>query len=510
MSTLIDHLARWKPFTAIVVGDFMLDQLVFGDAERLSADAPVPVLRVRRREHRPGGAANVCLNLAALKGTVHALGVAGDDEAGRLLRRSLADAGVDADALHPDPSRPTTLKQSLVGLAQHRHPQKMFRVDEESTEPIWAPIVEAILGDLDRLLPEADVVCIEDYAKGVCCPPVCRGVIERCRAAGVPVLVDPAQIDDYARYRGASAITPNRSEAELAVGARAARSPSPADLARSLLGDLDLEAVVVTLDRDGALLLEGGGEPIDVPTVVREVYDVTGAGDVVVAALAAARANALTWPDAVRLANAAAGLEVEVFGVEPIPLQRLHHAVLVAQGALDGKVRTLEQLAVEVDLRRAQGQRIVFTNGCFDVLHAGHVWLLDRARDEGDFLIVATNTDETIRRYKGPNRPVNTAEARVRVLAGLASVDAVLVFEQDTPAQVIQRLRPDVLVKGDEYSLDQIPGAAFVQSSGGRVVRIPMMGGQSTSKTLDRLGDPRAGVRRDAAIADTFVRDRAD
>lgn len=509
MDSLLEHIAHWKPFTAVVVGDFMLDQLLYGDAERLSADAPVPILHVSSREDRPGGAANVCLDLTALKARVIALGVTGDDDAARSLRRALDAQGVDASGLVADHARPTTVKQNLIGKAQARHPQKMFRVDFESCEPLAGSVVAELLSRFERLLPGVDVVCIEDYDKGVCTPELCRGVIDAARRAGKPVFVDPARLADYAKYRGASAITPNRTEAEVATALRTHGEASPEhnrELAEKLLRSCDLDAVVLTLDRHGALLQERGGQPVAVPTIARQVYDVTGAGDMFLAGLAAARANAIGWEDAVRFANAAAGLEVEVFGVEPIPLERIHLSLLSIARAGGGKRRSMRELLVEIAEVKRRGGRVVFTNGCFDVLHAGHVWLLDQAKKEGDFLVVAINTDEKIRQFKGQNRPVNRVDDRAVVLSGLASVDAVVVFEEDTPSECITQIRPDVLVKGGEYSPDQIPGASFVQSYGGRLVRVEMLDGRSSTQVLTRLGDPRAAivppVDRDRFIAD--------
>jgi D-beta-D-heptose 7-phosphate kinase / D-beta-D-heptose 1-phosphate adenosyltransferase len=511
MSSLLETLATWKPFTALVVGDFMLDQMIYGDAERLSADAPVPVMLVRRTENRPGGSANVCLDLAALRGRVIAFGVVGSDPHGTLLRDELEKQGIDTSGLVQDSARPTTVKQNLIGLAQARHPQKMFRLDHESRDPIPEHVMRELLSRFAAALPEADVVCIEDYAKGVCTPELCQGIIKAAKAAGKPVFVDPARLRDYSRYAGASAITPNRTEAETAAGMPTCTENSlshNSGLARVLRDQLDLDACVLTLDRHGALLLTRDGHAVSVPTVARQVYDVTGAGDMFLAALAAARANGSSWLDAVQMANAAAGLEVEVFGVQPIPLEKIHHQVLVQQTGERGKFRTREQLLLEVAARRKEGKRIVLTNGCFDVLHAGHVWLLDQAKAQGDFLIVATNTDEKVREFKGPNRPVNTLDDRVRVLGGLSSVDAVVVFEEDTPAQLIEQVVPDVLAKGDEYADDRIPGAAFVKARGGAVVRIPMMPGKSTTATLTKAGDPRASTSKPADVQDRFTKDR--
>jgi len=498
MEALLAQLARWRPFSTLVVGDFMLDQQVYGDAERLSSDAPVPILHVRKTESQPGGCANVCMDLAALGGRVEAFGVIGDDAPGQLLRESLDGHGVDAGNLVRDRSRPTTLKQNLVGLAQARHPQKMFRVDYESREELSAAVTRGVMEAFDAALSRAekpDAVCIEDYNKGVCTLDLCQHIISRCRSVGVPVFVDPARGVDYRKYRGATAITPNRTEAEIATGIRCDDDGSPehnAALARRLLTELDLDAVVLTLDRHGALLMEAegpgkAGAPIAIPTIARQVYDVTGAGDMFLAGLAAARANGIDWDGAVRFANAAAGLEVEVFGVQPIPFERIHHSLLMQYSHVDGKLRSLEQARIEAAARRKQGQKVVFTNGCFDVLHSGHVSLLEKAAAEGDFLIVGLNDDASVCRLKGPTRPVNNQEDRARVLGALQSVGAVVLFAEDTPLELIRALKPDVLVKGADYSKDRVVGADVVEAAGGRVALIPLVEGRSTTGTIARL-----------------------
>ncbi|QOI99487.1 MAG: D-glycero-beta-D-manno-heptose 1-phosphate adenylyltransferase [Phycisphaeraceae bacterium] len=494
MDRLLDSLAGWKPFSALVVGDFMLDQLVYGNAERLSADAPVPVLHVVRCEDRPGGSANVCLDLAALKGNVEAAGVTGDDPHGAILRQALSAEGVGVGMLMSDRSRPTTTKQNLIGLAQTRHPQKMFRVDYESKASLDPAVTGRLLDAVRAAVSGVDVVCIEDYNKGVCGEAVCQGVIRAARKAGKPVFVDPARIADYSKYRGATAITPNRNEAEHATGLRTlddesgGPGESAARVAHALVTALDLEAVVLTLDRHGALLLERDGSPVAVPTVAREVYDVTGAGDMFLAALAAGRANDLPWFESVRLANAAAGLEVEVFGVQPIPLERVHQFLLDQAGRLAGKVRPLAALMPEVEARRRLGQRVVFTNGCFDILHTGHVTLLERAKALGDYLVVGLNTDASVSRLKGPSRPVNAQDDRARVLSSLAAVDAVTFFDEDTPLRLIETIRPAVLAKGSDYTKDRVVGADLVESWGGRVELIDLVPGKSTSATIRRAG----------------------
>ena len=471
----------------LVIGDLMLDELLYGNADRLSNDAPVPVLHVKRSEHRPGGAANVCLNLVAMGASVSVLGVTGKDDDAAKLRSALKSEGVEIEGLIEDESRPTTVKRSLIGLAQHRHPQIMFRVDFESCEPMSALVAEQLLAVFDRQLAAADVVCIEDYNKGVCTEAICQEIISRARAAGKPVLVDPASVTDYTKYRGATCITPNRTEAEKATGLAAGSEEQNNTIARKLLVELDLETIVVTLDRQGALLLERGSEPIIVPTVARQVYDVTGAGDMVLAGLAAGVGCGLDWPNTVAFANVAAGLEVEVFGVEPIPLARIRHEVLKQAGRLQGKLRTSEQARLEADMVRKTGGKVVFTNGCFDIIHAGHISMLERSAAHGAMLVVGLNDDDSIRRLKGDDRPVNELDDRARVLGALACVDAVVPFGEDTPIRLIEEIRPDVLVKGADYTREQVVGYEIVESYGGRVELIDLVEGKSTTGTIERM-----------------------
>ncbi len=489
-STLIQHLATYEPFRALVIGDFMLDQLVYGAAERLSPDAPVPVLHASRFEDSAGGAANVARCLRELKADVKCFGVVGADHEAESLRRALRQAGCIIDALLEDPSRPTTVKRSLIGLAQHRHPQKMFRLDLETRDPLSDELSQKLLDLVTAQLPWADVVCLEDYDKGVCSPALCQRLIERCRALGKPILVDPAAIPDYSKYRGATAITPNRSEAELATGLDTPLEASQihnAGLARKLLTELQLDAVVLTLDRHGALLEERGGGPILVPTVNRQVYDVTGAGDMVLAALAGARSNGFGWLDAVRFANAAAGLEVEVFGAQAIPFVKVQREVLAQSQRLTGKVRSRQELLVELAVHRAAGHSVVFTNGCFDVVHAGHVAYLAEARQFGDILVVAVNADEEVTRQKGEGRPVFAARDRAEVLAAFEFIDYVTIFDEPTPCELLEQIKPDVLVKGGDYAPQEVLGREIVESYGGTVRVLGYRPGFSSTEVIRKF-----------------------
>ena len=455
-------MADFAPFKAVLVGDFMLDQQIRGAAERMSPEAPVPVLTAR--SHRditsmPGGASNVAACLSALGANVHLVGVCGADVEGEELRTRLAESGCDVEGLIQDPTRPTTVKRSQVGLAQHRHPQKMFRLDFESREPLAEAVEAQVLAAFESVLEGASVVCIEDYDKGVCTPAVCRSVIEMARSRGVPVLVDPAGREDSVRYAGASIVTPNRTEAELVT-----RLEPPLEggiehgytLAGAYLECCPVDAVVVTLDRDGAILQERNDSPLHLPTRARSVYDVTGAGDMVLAALAAAVANDLSLGDAVRLSNVAAGLEVETFGVRPIPMPELRHALLVESGCVPGAVRTLDELLLEIEVHRANGRSIILTNGCFDVLHAGHVAYLREAKQAGDVLVVGVNTDRQVASLKGPGRPIFNEHERLEMLGELRCVDSLVLFDELTAHDLIRAVAPDVYVKGGDYEPRQI------------------------------------------------------
>lgn len=490
MPSLLEQLARYDTFTAMVIGDYMLDESIYGAAERLSPDAPVPVLHATRQEDRPGGAANVSLCIGALKGSVFCVGVTGDDPEGQRLREHLMEAGCNTSGFVIDPTRPTTVKRSLIGLAQHRHPQKMFRMDLESRQPLSSGVRSELLEVIDNHLREVDVVCLEDYNKGVCSDELCRQVIAMCRAAGKPVLVDPAAIEDFEKYRGATAITPNRSEAELATGLDTPVDSDPAhnaQLSCRLLEKFDLEVVVLTLDRHGALLHERGGDPMQLPTNSRAVYDVSGAGDMVLAALAGAVANGFDWPEAVRFANAAAGLEVEVFGVQMIPFAAVQREIMAQQRQLAGKVRTIEELSVELAVHREAGHRIVLTNGCFDVLHVGHMLYLREAATLGDVLVVGVNSDAQVRKLKGEGRPVYAQHERLELLSELESITYLVVFEEPTAQQLIGHVMPDLYVKGGDYEPEQIVEHPLLQELGIEVRVLAHQPGLSSTEVIDRF-----------------------
>ncbi|MGC8553175.1 MAG: D-glycero-beta-D-manno-heptose 1-phosphate adenylyltransferase [Phycisphaerae bacterium] len=471
----------------LVVGDLILDQYVYGDAERLSPEAPVPVVRERRRERQAGGAGNVAAFLTALGARCSLAGVVGQDDAGRAVVGILAQAGVNTELIMTAADRPTCTKTRFVGLAQHRHPQQMLRLDLEETEPIAAAARNELLSKIADSLPQVQALCIEDYNKGLLTDDLCQEIISMARKAGVAVLVDPASIRNYSRYRGATAITPNRTEAEAATGLRMNDvMVEAAALGKMLMGQLQLEACVLTLDRHGMYLLEKDKPGRMHTTRARNVYDVTGAGDMVLAMLALACACKASWSMAVDLGNIAGGLEVERFGCVPLSRGEILAELRRAQGSTAAKAAEVSWLAATLSEQRRQGRKIVFTNGVFDILHAGHVQYLQFARSQGDLLVVGVNSDDSVRRLKGSKRPINSLQDRLAVLAALQAVDYVVAFEDDTPQQLVEALQPDVLVKGADYENKPIAGADVVKQRGGQVVLAPLLAGRSTTAVVER------------------------
>jgi D-beta-D-heptose 7-phosphate kinase/D-beta-D-heptose 1-phosphate adenosyltransferase len=477
----------------LVVGDVMLDRYVWGDAERISQEAPVILLHAETREERLGGASSVATLLRALGARVDLAGVVGGDTDGGRIRHHLLEQGIDDEAVLVDPDRPSTVKERYIGRAQHRHPQQMIRVDYEVRQPLSAACESLLTQAVLRQLRRADVVLLSDYDKGVCTPGLLAAVIVAARAAGVRILADPIRGSDYRKYHGCSAITPNRLEAGLATNRILTSAELALASAAELRERLDLEAAIVTLDREGMALVHSDGRAQVFPTRPRQVYDITGAGDMVMAVLGMALAAGADYDPAIRLANVAGGLEVEKIGVAPVSRQEILHDLLRAEGLHEGrsgqrKLRDRPALVQEVRARRALGHRTAFTNGCFDVLHAGHVQYLQEARAQADLLVVGLNSDSGVRMLKGPMRPVHDAAARALVLGALEMVDYVTVFDEPTPLELIRALRPDVLVKGADYRRDEVVGADLVESYGGRVHLAALREGLSTTRLLQRLG----------------------
>ncbi len=488
-ATLLALVERFAHPRIMLIGDMMVDEYIYGNAERLSPEAPVPVVQESYRERRAGGAGNVAADLATLGAQVLCVSIRGSDPAGELLVSLLQKSGADPSGVLIVPDRPTTSKVRLVGLAQHRHPQQMLRLDHEDTRPIGPDQESRLLDYVRANLPSCDLLCLEDYNKGLLTKTLCQQVISIARGLKKPILVDPAAVSDYSRYKGVTTITPNRTEAEKATGLLLQDAPDAApQLAAALLDQLDLEACVLTLDRHGMYLLERNKPGQLHTTRARTVYDVTGAGDMVLACMAMARACGASWADAVDLANIAGGLEVEKFGCVPIKKEEILHELLSLESDAHGKTPPLAALLVELERHRKAGRKIVFTNGCFDILHAGHVAYLQFARRQGDLLVLGLNTDESVRRQgKSADRPINPLADRMAVLAALAAVDYIVPFDEDTPAKLIEAVQPDVLVKGEDYAGKEVVGRETVEGRGGKVVLAPYLQGRSTTGIIERM-----------------------
>ena len=472
----------------LVVGDLLLDRYVFGAAERISPEAPIPILLATGQEDRLGGAASVAAMLIRLEADAILAGVVGDDESGRILRQCLDELGLGDEHVRTDPSRPTTLKQRYVARAQDRHPQQILRVDVEARAPLAARVGEELLEGLESCWARCDIVLVSDYGKGVCTPGLLRHVFERAGRHGKRVIVDPARGGDYSRYSGCCCLTPNRRETGLATGRSVENACQALDAGEQLRRQLDLEAVVVTLDHEGMVLCHHDGRSQVFPTRERQVYDVTGAGDMVLSVIGLTLAAGGDYPEAITLANAAAGLEVERLGVVTVSRAELAAELGALPLPSPRKQLSIAELVAELDRRRQRGQRVVFTNGCFDILHAGHVHCLQQARAFGDFLVVGLNSDASVCRLKGQGRPLHRSAERASVLAALACVDAITVFDEDTPLRLIEAVRPDLLVKGGDYRPEQVIGREFVESTGGRLVLIPLVEGLSSTRLGPHVG----------------------
>ena len=471
----------------LVVGDLILDRYTWGDAERISQEAPVIVLRAGRRETRLGGAANVANMLAGLEARVAACGVVGDDSAGAELRRLLVGTGTDCELVLDDARRNTSVKERFVGLAGNRHPSQILRVDHECCDPLCehleAQLIEHLLAQVSRY----DAVLISDYGKGVCTPRLLKAVIEAARRAHVLVMIDPSRGCPLEHYRGATVIKPNRLEAEMATGQRIGQPADALAAGRRLCQDLAAEMALITLDRDGMMLVGSDGNGELFATQARNVYDIAGAGDMVMAVVGLCLAAGTSAADAVRLGNIAAGLEVERSGVAVVYRDEIRAELLSGRGRPARKIVTLDEAARLAADHRRRGERVVFTNGCFDLLHVGHVTYLAEAAALGNCLFVGVNSDESVRRLKGAGRPVIGESDRAALLAALACVNNVVVFDEDTPHDLLEAIRPDVLVKGGTYTTESVVGHEVVEAYGGTVCVTGVVDGISTTNILASL-----------------------
>jgi len=472
----------------LCVGDVMLDRFVQCDMERISPEAPVPILRLRGTREMLGGAGNVASNVAALGGTAVLAGLVGADAAGDAVRRLLSGVPRLVSAAVDTPARPTTCKTRFIAANQ-----QVVRADEESLAPVTASEEAALLDAVRAWIGRVGAVVLADYGKGALTPGLMAQVAGLARGAGVPVFVDPKS-PDFTHYRGATCITPNLKELAAASGMAVDTTEAVVEAARRVRAQADAEAILVTRSEKGMTLVEASGAVQSVPARARAVFDVSGAGDTVIAAMALCAAAGRTLTQAMHIANAAASVVVSKPGTATATVQEVLRELDAGDHEEDAPppdgVRPLQEIEALVARWKAQGLQVGFTNGCFDILHPGHVSLLAQARAGCDRLVVALNTDASVQRLKGPSRPVNPLDGRARVLAALRYVDAVVAFDEATPIELIRTLLPDVLVKGADYTLDQVVGADVVHAAGGRVLLASLVPGESTTGIVARMRQP--------------------
>lgn len=469
----------------LVFGDVILDRYLWGNVNRISPEAPIPLLRVVRQEDRLGGAGSVATMLAALECAPVLATTVGDDAEGAQVQEMLGRAGIEA-AVTVAAGRPTTVKQRYLGLAQTRHPQQMIRVDREDDSPLSAADHEALIAAAAARLPGCQVAIISDYNKGVCAGDAAPRLIAAALRHGVRVIADPVPGADYRKYAGCACITPNRLEAGLALGTTIGSAAEGLAAARRLL-DFGVEAAIVTLDREGMAFAARNGAEGLFPVRQRQVYDITGAGDMAISVIGFGLAAGLDYPRILELANLAGGLEVERLGVAPLSRDELLAELAAGARPTQEKIVTLAELQRHLTRRRQAGQRIVMTNGCFDLLHPGHVQSLAEARRLGDCLVVGLNSDVSVRALKGPSRPVVDQQGRAEMLAALAAVDYVVLFDETSVAPLVAQVRPEVLAKAAQYRADEVVGHEIVTGYGGQVALLPMRGDYSTTALVKKI-----------------------
>jgi D-beta-D-heptose 7-phosphate kinase/D-beta-D-heptose 1-phosphate adenosyltransferase len=473
----------WGGVRVLVIGDVMLDQYVWGEVDRISPEAPVPVVRATLRDEKPGGAANVAMNLAGLGASVTVIGFAGGDREQTALEALLRERRVEP-ILVPVHRVPTTSKLRI--LCGH---QQMMRLDSEAKTGFAGDDYQELLTRALSALGASAAVVLSDYAKGTLTEEVCQSVIQEARRRRIPVLVDPKS-RNFAQYRGATAVCPNRKELAAATGESGQDLVQLLNAGQELLRPYDLQFMAVTLGEKGIAVLQPGSQ-LHAPAVVRQVFDVSGAGDTVIAVLALAMACRVPLTSAAQLANVAAAIVVSQVGTVAIKKDELLAALSEQLPIkMEDKVLHLDQLVSRVATWRSSSQRIVFTNGCFDLVHIGHIRLLEEARRRGDRLIVGLNSDDSVRQLKGSLRPIVGERERARVLAALSAVDAVVVFDESTPLRTIESIHPDILVKGGDYTEEMVVGASQVRAWGGRVELIPLVEGVSTTRLIAAAAAP--------------------
>ncbi|MSO21041.1 MAG: D-glycero-beta-D-manno-heptose 1-phosphate adenylyltransferase [Acidobacteria bacterium] len=501
--SIADLLRRVAGVRLLVVGDFMLDRTIYGEAGRISPEAPTPVVLVQQSREQLGGAGNVVRNIGSLGGRISTIAVAGEDAAADILEDRLhGTRGCESMVIIREPGRKTTVKTRVVavqpGRANMGHiaqgHQQMLRMDDESRHPLLPETIERVFSFAAEKISSVLGLVISDYAKGALPPELLQRLIALARSAGKPIFIDPKE-RNFDRYRGASVLTPNAMEAESALGLTIVSSGRDGDedgdagWARAIqerLADWSIEALLVTRGAEGLSLVHRRGFH-HFPTSAREVFDVTGAGDTVLAAFALAAASGASFAEAAQLGNSAAAVAVSKAGAAVVYPYEIERELAVRQSSAETKLRSREEMRVIAENLRREGRRMVFTNGCFDLLHPGHIYLLREAKKLGEVLIVGMNSDASVKRLKGESRPIVPEQDRAEAIGGLESVDHVVLFAEDDPLELLNAIRPDVLIKGDDYKESEVVGADLLKSYGGVVRLIPLRRGISTTRLVEKI-----------------------
>jgi D-beta-D-heptose 7-phosphate kinase / D-beta-D-heptose 1-phosphate adenosyltransferase len=478
-------LKKFEKCHVLVIGDIMLDRYLWGDVHRISPEAPVPVFHIKERSELTGGAGNVVSNLVGLGCSVTAIGVCGDDEAGERLNGLLGNGKIQKFILK-DLERPTVTKTRIISSGQ-----QLLRLDEEESIPLNSKIQDKLLNLVNDNLSNCNAIVLSDYGKGVLqTPGLSQSIINLAQSHNIPVMVDPKG-KDWIRYKGATCVTPNTKELEIFYGGTIDGKETLVEAMRSILADYNLTWLLVTRGPLGMCLMSQDEGPIFISALAREVYDVSGAGDTVIATLSLGVASGFTFQDAAKIANLAAGIVVGKLGTQAINLLELKVSLGMNGAKISGnyinKITSLSAAKIQVQAWQANGEKIVFTNGCFDLLHPGHIHLLYQSKELGDRLIVGLNSDASVQRLKGKNRPILNEHDRASILGALDCVDQVVLFDKDTPKDLLEAMKPNILVKGSDYTLDKVVEREIVESYGGDVRLIPILKGYSTTDITNNI-----------------------
>lgn len=473
----------------LLIGDFMLDKYVWGEVKRISQEAPIPVLNVTSEEIRPGGAGSVANNLARLGANVCCYGVVGEDDDGKRLLDNLNGIGVETEGILSASDRPTTVKVRMMGHLQSagKGIQQLLRIDYEKIDDIEEKIQDKIINKIEIKVPHVDIILISDMNKGVLSGRILKTIIKLGQDNNVPVIVDPRLSSDYKIYKGATAITPNRFETKLSTGIKITDVNSMKTAGKKLLEESLFQHVIITADKDGMFLYSNDGSSDLIPTEPKDVYDVSGAGDMVLSIFGFVVGSKNSFESAAMIANIAAGIEVGKIGAVPISKSEILSELMGGANPLYTKIKVLDELEEILNRHRESKERIVFTNGCFDILHIGHIEYLKFSRQQGDLLIIGLNTDRSVREQKGEQRPFVSEDERARLISALEDVSYVILFDELTPDKLIKRLKPDVLVKGEDWKEKGVVGREFVESYGGKVILAPFVKDSSTTDIVTRI-----------------------